>query len=106
MQYAVVEGIRERMNLQFEWDEAKAAANVRKHGVSFEEAISLFGDPNALTIFDVEHSDLEDRFIAIGLSASGRVLVVVYTERGTRIRMISCRISTPAERRQYEQRII
>jgi len=50
------------MDLQFEWDDAKAAANVRKHGVSFEEAITVFGDPNAITIFDVEHSETEDRF--------------------------------------------
>jgi len=106
VRYGVVEGIRERMDLQFEWDEAKAAANVRKHGASFEEAIAVFGDPNALTIFDVEHSDVEDRFITTGLSAHGRVLVVVYTERGKRIRMISCRKATPAERRQYEQQVI
>ena len=94
------------MDLQFEWDEAKAAANVHKHGVSFEEAITIFSDPNSITIFDVEHSDAEGRFIDIGLSANGRVLVVVYTERGPRIRIISCRKATPAERRQYEQRLI
>jgi uncharacterized DUF497 family protein len=94
------------MDLQFEWDEAKAMANVRKHGVSFEEAITIFGDPNTITIFNAEHSDEEDRFIDIGLSASGRTLVVIYTERGTRIRIISCRKATPAERRQYEQRVI
>lgn len=94
------------MSLQFEWDEAKATANLRKHDVSFEEAITIFSDPRTLTIFDVEHSDEEDRFIDIGLSASGRVLVVVYTERGERIRIISCRKATPIERRQYEQRII
>jgi len=94
------------MDLQFEWDEAKATANVHKHGVSFEEAITIFDDPNTITIFDVEHSDAEDRFVDVGLSASGRVLVVVYTERGTRIRIISCRKATPAERRQYEQRVI
>ena len=94
------------MDLRFEWDEAKAMTNVRKHGVGFEEATTIFGDPNAITIFDVEHSDEEDRFIDIGLSASRRVLVVVYTERGTRIRIINCRKVTPVERRQYERRII
>lgn len=94
------------MDLQFEWDEAKAAGNVRKHGVSFEEAITVFGDPNTITVFDVEHSEAEDRFIDVGLSASGRVLVVVYTERGPRIRIISCRRATPAERRQYERGVI
>jgi uncharacterized DUF497 family protein len=91
------------MDLRFEWDEAKATTNVRKHGVSFEEAITIFGDPNTITIFDAEHSNAEDRFIDIGLSTSGRVLVVVYTERGLHIRIISCRKATPAERRQYEQ---
>ena len=94
------------MSLQFEWDETKATANLRKHDVSFEEAITIFSDPNALTIFDVGHLDEEDRFIDIGLSTSGRVLVVVYTERGERIRIISCRKATPTERRQYEQQII
>jgi len=94
------------MDLQFEWDEAKSTANVHKHGISFEEAITIFGDPNAITIFDAEHSDAEDRFIDIGLSVSGRVLVVVYTERDSRIRIISCRKATPAERRQYERRVI
>jgi uncharacterized DUF497 family protein len=91
------------MSLQFEWDEAKATANLRKHGVSFEESITVFGDPHTLTIFDVGHSDKEDRFIDIGLSASGRVLVVIYTERDESIRIISCRKATPTERRQYEQ---
>ena len=94
------------MNLRFEWDEMKAVANARKHGLSFEEATTIFSDPNTITIFDVEHLDEEDRFIDIGLSASGRILVVVYTERGTRIRIISCRKATPAERRQYERRVI
>ena len=82
------------MNLRFEWDEMKAVANARKHGLSFEEATTIFSDPNTITIFDVEHLDEEDRFIDIGLSASGR------------IRVISCRKATPAERRQYEQRVI
>ena len=94
------------MNLRFEWDEMKAVATARKHGLSFEEATTIFSDPNTITIFDVEHLDEEDRFIDIGLSASGRILVVVYTERGTRIRVVSCRKATPAERRQYEQRVI
>jgi hypothetical protein len=94
------------MDLQFEWDEAKAAANVRKHGVSFEEAITVFSDLNTITIFDVEHSETEDRFVDIGLSASGRILVIVYTEQGARIRIISCRKATPAERRQYERGVI
>jgi uncharacterized DUF497 family protein len=89
--------------LQFEWDEEKATSNLRKHGVSFEECITVFGDPQTLTIFDEEHSDQEDRYIDMGRSAIGRVLVVVYTERGESIRIISCRRATSAERRQYEQ---
>ena len=91
------------MRLQFEWDEAKATANLRKHGVGFEEAITVFGDPQALTIFDEAHSDHEDRYVDIGRSSSGRVIVVVYTERGESIRIISCRTAIPTERRQYEQ---
>jgi len=94
------------MDMQFEWDEAKAVANVRKHNVSFEQATTIFGDPDAITIFDTRHSVDEDRFIDIGLSASGRILLVVYTERDTRIRIISCRKATLAERRQYERRIL
>jgi len=91
------------MDLQFEWDEVKAVTNLRKHGVSFEEAITAFGDLNTITIFDVKHSEAEDRLINVGLSASGRLLVVVYTERAPRIRIISCRRATTAERRQYER---
>jgi uncharacterized DUF497 family protein len=94
------------MSLQFEWDESKALANERKHGVSFAEAITVFGDPGSLTIYDVEHSDAEDRFVDVGLSASGRILVVVYTERGLRIRIISSRVATRSERRQYERGIL
>ena len=91
------------MGLIFEWDETKALINVQKHGVDFKEAVTVFMDPNALTIFDVVHSDEEDRFIDIGLSTSGRVLVVVYTDRDKRICIISCRKATPLERSQYEQ---
>lgn len=92
------------MDLRFEWDEAKAAANLDKHGISFDEAQSVFGDPDTITLFDDQHSDVEDRFIDIGRSANGRILVVVYTENETRIRLISCRRATPKERRQYDQR--
>ena len=91
------------MNLQFDWDEAKAETNIRKHGISFEEAITVFGDPLAVTIYDVGHSGDEDRFVNVGHSIGGRVLVVVYAERGEYIHIISCRRATPAEERQYEQ---
>ena len=92
------------MALTFEWDEHKALRNEQKHSVSFDEATTVFGDPDAMTIFDAYHSVNEDRFITIGLSNHGRVLVVVYTEREPNIRLISARKATPAERRQYEQR--
>lgn len=92
------------MDLRFEWDEAKAAANLVKHGISFDEAQTVLGDANTITLFDDRHTDVEDRFIDIGMSANGRILVVVYTENEARIRIISCRRATPKERRQYEQR--
>ena len=78
----------------------------RQTDPSCEEAQTVFGDPNSITIFDVEHSADEHRFIDIGLSADGRILVVVYTERNERIRIIGCRPATATERKQYEQRQI
>ncbi len=91
------------MALTFEWDEDKAAANYRKHKVSFDEARTVFGDPRSLTVFDEAHSLDEPRYVDLGTSARGRVLVVAYTERGENIRLISSRKATPAERRQYDQ---
>jgi uncharacterized DUF497 family protein len=92
------------MALRFEWDEVKAAANVAKHGVSFDEGQTVFGDPCSITLFDHEHADAEDRFIDIGRSQAGRVLVVVYAETDERVRIISCRRARPREQRQYEAR--
>ena len=92
------------MSLRFIWDEQKALANERKHDVDFFEAQTVFGDPNSVTLLDEEHSSIEDRFINLGLSNRGRLLIVVYTERETGIRLISCREATPEERRKYEQR--
>ncbi|MGZ3582202.1 MAG: BrnT family toxin [Ktedonobacterales bacterium] len=92
------------MGATFEWDESKAVANEQKHGVSFDEAVTVFEDLLSLTIVDEAHSEAEDRFVDIGESGSGRLLVVVYTERGEKIRIISCRLATSAERRTYEQR--
>lgn len=86
----------------FEWDENKAEKNERKHGVSFEEAESVFYDPRSLTIPDPEHSDTELRFIDIGASNYDRILVVVYTEREDRIRLISARPASRKERKLYE----
>ena len=91
------------MSLTFEWDEDKARANQRKHRVSFEEAKTVFNDPLSLTIVDEAHSSEEQRYIDIGRSSSGRVLLVAYTERGTNIRLISSRKATASERRQYEE---
>ena len=92
------------MTLNFEWDEEKAKANLRNHRVSFEEASTVFSDPFSITIPDPDHQT-EQRYIDIGNSDRGQVLVVVYTERGARIRIISCRKATPTERRRYEEGI-
>ena len=91
------------MSLEFEWDEAKAKKNQKKHGVSFEEASTVFGDPLALTIPDPVHSAEEDRFITLGESERMRILVVVSTERGDKIRIIIARFATRRERKDYEE---
>ena len=92
------------IDLDFDWDEDKAAANVKKHGISFEEAKTVFGDPFSVTIDDPAHSASEYRFVDIGTSAAGIVLAVTYAERGHKIRLISCRKATRAERKIYEER--
>lgn len=89
----------------YESDPEKAAANLRKHKVSFAEAASVFLDPLALTFSDPDHSDVEDREITIGMSSKQRVLFVSHCERGDRIRIISARRATRKERLHYEQRI-
>lgn len=90
------------MDLEFEWDESKAAGNLKKHKVSFEEAKTVFSDPFSITIDDPEHSADELRFIDIGSSANGTILVVSYTER-RKIRLISARKASKAERKTYEE---
>ena len=90
--------------VEFEWDAGKAALNLSKHGVSFAEAMSVFGDPLEALIPDPVHSRAELRFVSIGLSKADRVLVVVYTEREQRIRIISAREDNPGERKQYESK--
>jgi uncharacterized protein len=87
----------------FEWDPEKAAANFRKHGVSFEEATTVFGDPLSMNMPDPDHSLNEERFVLLGLSHRLRLLVVAYAERGTRTRLISAREAIQRERRQYEE---
>ena len=91
------------MALTFEWDEEKAKANFNKHKVSFEEAKTVFGDPFLMTFADPEHSEGEQRYVNIGTSAQGHVLVVIHTERGANTRIISCRKATQKERRTYEE---
>jgi len=92
------------VSLQFDWDDGKAKTNLRKHDISFAEAVSVFFDPFSITIDDPDHSADEERFVDIGMSDRGRPLVVVYTERGARIRLISCRKASSDERKFYEQR--
>ena len=91
--------------LTFEWDAAKAASNLAKHGVRFEEAATVFGDPFSMTIFNPAHSQAEERFIILGRSHLDKLLVVVHTERGGNIRIISARQASRAERKQYEEAI-
>ena len=87
----------------FEWDEKKAHANKKKHDVSFDEAVTVFRDPLSITVADSEHSETEYRFIDIGMSDQGRLLVVSYTEKASRIRIISSRLALPVERKAYEE---
>jgi uncharacterized protein len=87
----------------FEWDLEKALANSSLHRVSFEEAVTVFQDPLARIHDDPEHSDTEIREILVGHSLAGRLLVVAFTERGSRIRLISARRATKRERRDYEE---
>ncbi len=90
------------MKLNFEWDGEKAKKNLKKHKVSFDEATTVFIDPFSMTVSDPDHSVDEQRYIDIGSSDNGRVLVVVYAERGSSIRIISCRKATSLERKLYE----
>ena len=89
--------------IQFEWDQPKAAANLRKHGVSFEEAQSVFYDEFAIQFYDDEHSTEEERFLLLGMSDAARVLLVCHCEReaGNTIRIISARKATKAESTFY-----
>jgi uncharacterized DUF497 family protein len=88
--------------MDFEWDDDKASSNEVKHGVSFSEAMSVFGDPLALTGYDPDHSVDEDRFVTMGLSSSDRILVISHTDRDERIRIISAREASRKEIKDYE----
>ena len=89
--------------MRFEWNSTKAAKNVRKHDVSFEEAVSVFHDPLAVTGSDPDHSEDEQRFVTFGISSGGRLLVVCNTDHRGAIRIISARRATRTERRIYEE---
>ncbi len=91
------------MSLTLEWDPTKAERNLAKHGVSFAEAATAFGDALSITIDDPDHSKDEERSITIGASYHGRLIVVAHTERGDRVRIISARAATRAERKSYEE---
>lgn len=91
------------MALLFEWDSRKANTNLAKHGVTFDEASTVFQDALAITIGDPLHSEDEERFVLIGHSHRSRLLVVIHTERGNQIRIISARPATAAERNTYEK---
>ena len=88
--------------MRFEWDPAKALANLEKHGVSFEEAATAFGDPLSATIGDPDHSQSEDRYVLLGETYQGRLVVVIHTDREETVRIISAG-ATRKERKSYEQ---
>lgn len=88
--------------MKFDWNHQKAKSNLRKHRVSFAEAVTVFDDPLLIVISDPNHSDEEERWFLIGESNRLRLLVVIYTEKGNRIRLISARRATKSERRTYE----
>jgi len=89
--------------VKFEWDSQKARANLRKHRLRFEEAATAFGDPLSITIPDPDHSLDEERSVLLGTTWTGRLVVVVHTDRGDSVRIISARQATRRERREYEE---
>ena len=89
-------------NSEFEWDDEKAQSNLKKHGVSFEEGATIFNDPRIATISDPDHSEGEERYVSIGMSVIMRLLSVIHTFRKERIRLISARKATKAEKKNYE----
>jgi len=88
---------------EFEWDAAKAEGNYRKHGVSFEDAVTAFRDPLAILLSDPSHSIEEERYLVLGRTDSDRLIVIAFVERPPRTRLISARLATRRERRQYEE---
>ena len=91
--------------IEFEWHPEKARSNLRKHGLGFAEAATVFRDPLSITMFDPDHSRAEDRYITVGKTERGRAVMVAHTDRGQRTRIISARELTRAEREDYEKEI-
>jgi uncharacterized DUF497 family protein len=89
--------------MEFEWDPEKAEANEQKHGVTFHEAATVFGDPLAITFVDPDHSIGEERYLTFGLSRLDRLLVISHADRGERVRIISARSMTGKEKKIYEE---
>ncbi len=89
--------------MQFEWDQRKAKSNLKKHGISFQEAATVFGDALAITFDDPDHSVNEHRFLTFGLSRIGKAVIVSHTERDKSMRIISARLMTKQERQIYEE---
>ena len=90
--------------MNFEWDPRKAISNLRKHGISFGEAVTIFNDELSITVSDPDHSKVEDRYITIGWSNRGRLIMVSHIDRNDRVRIISARELTQAERKAYEEK--
>ncbi|SLM28801.1 conserved hypothetical protein [Desulfamplus magnetovallimortis] len=91
------------MSLKFEWDPNKACSNHGKHGITFDDAKTVFNDPFFITFLDIEHSQDEERYITLGMSTDQRLLMIAHTEREEIIRIISARKATKNERRVYEE---
>jgi uncharacterized protein len=89
--------------VDYEWDQEKATSNLEKHGVSFEEAATIFSDPLYVDFYDPDHSVEEHRYLIMGQSTAGRLLIVSYTDRDDVVRLISAREVTPSERKAYEE---
>ncbi|MDJ0597960.1 MAG: BrnT family toxin [Crocosphaera sp.] len=89
--------------MEFEWNPDKAIKNIQKHNVSFTEAATIFNDPLSLTYPDPDHSLYENRYITIGLSQTGKIIILAHTDRNNKIRIISARLATRQERRFYEE---
>jgi len=89
--------------VDYEWDEEKAARNLEKHGISFSDAATVFDDPLYVDFYDPDHSSNEQRYLVIGMSREGHLVIVSYTERNDVIRLISAREVTSAERKAYEE---